>query len=302
MNPKIKTKVKKRKGLLLFFCLPFLFLSCTHFFYHPDSHLYFDPKVVGYHYKDVYFKSSDGTKLHGWYFKNQTKEAKGTVIQFHGNAQNISAHSPGLVWMIKNGYNLFTFDYRGFGLSEGDPHPKGVHQDALAALKLAYQTHKGSLKGQGKFIVIGQSLGGAISARALRDFSHKEDVDLLVLDSTFASYQDVAFRALKRRAVSLILSPFAYLVVSDAYSPEEHFEKLGIRTLVIHSKKDSVVDFKNGEDVYALLNKSEKNKTDFWVTEDPLHINFFSIVNKENQRRFLFFLDNLEKPSLHLAR
>ena len=49
-------------------------------------------------------------------------------------------------------------------------------------------------------------------------------------------------------------------------------------------------------------NKSEKNKTDFWVTEDPLHINFFSMVNKENQRRFLFFLDNLEKQSLHLAR
>ncbi len=297
----MKKRFKKLNNLKILFLLPFLFISCTHFFYHPDSFLYFDPKAVGYPYKDVYFKSSDGTKLHGWYFKNQTKKTKGTIIQFHGNAQNISAHSPGLVWMIKEGYNLFTFDYRGFGLSEGAPYPKGVHEDALAALTLSFETHQSQSKGQ--FIIIGQSLGGAIVARALKDFKYKNSVDLLVLDSTFASYQDVAFRALNRRFLTRLLSPLAYLVVSDNYSPEDHFEDLGIRTLVIHSQKDDVVDFKNGEDVYRLLNKSSGNKTDFWVTKDPLHINFFSIVNKDNQKRFLFFLDNLEIPKkLHLAR
>ena len=279
--------------LTLFFS--FLFTSCTHFFYHPDSFLYFDPKVVGYPYKDVFFKSKDGTKLHGWYFKNLTKKTKGTVMQFHGNAQNISSHSASLVWMIKNGYNLFTFDYRGFGLSKGEPSPEGIHEDALAALKHAYESHQLQNKGENKFIIIGQSLGGAIATRALKDFKHKNAVDLLVLDSTFASYKDVAFRALKRRPMTMILSPFAYLVVSDTYSPEKHFESLGIRTLVIHSKRDKMVTFKNGEDVYELLKKSEGNITDFWVTEDPHHINFFSIVNKENQRKFLFLLDNLQR-------
>ena len=115
----------------------------------------------------------------------------------------------------------------------------------------------------------------------------------MVLDSTFASYQDVAFRALKRRPVTMILSPFAYLVVSDTYSPEEHFKELGVRTLVIHSKKDKTVTFKNGEDVYDLLKASKNNITDFWVTDDPHHINFFSIIKKENQRKFLFLLDNI---------
>tara|TARA_Y100001958_G_C21171803_1_gene503437 strand:+ start:152 stop:1015 length:864 start_codon:yes stop_codon:yes gene_type:complete len=285
-------KLNVFKILFLFF-FPLLFTSCTHFFYHPDSFLYFDPKVVGYPYKDIFFKSKDGTKLHGWYFKNQKGETKGTVMQFHGNAQNISSHSASLVWMIKNGYNLFTFDYRGFGLSEGSPTPKGVHQDALAALNLAYKTHQKQNIKTGKFVIIGQSLGGAIVSRALKDFKHKKSVDLLVLDSTFASYQDVAFRALKRRPVTMILSPFAYLVVSDTYSPEEHFKELGVRTLVIHSKKDKMVTFKNGEDVYDLLKASKNNITDFWVTDDPHHINFFSIIKKENQRKFLFLLDNI---------
>ena len=91
----------------------------------------------------------------------------------------------------------------------------------------------------------------------------------------------------------MILSPLAYLVVSDTYSPEEHFKGLGIRTLIIHSKKDEVVNFKNGEDVYNLLKASKNNITDFWATDDPHHINFFSIVNKENQRKFLFLINNL---------
>ena len=120
---------------------------------------------------------------------------------------------------------------------------------------LLIKFHQSQNKGDNKFIIIGQSLGGAIATRALKDFKHKNAVDLLVLDSTFASYQDVAFRALKRRPMTLILSPFAYLVVSDSYSPEKHFENLGIRTLVIQSKKDKMVTFKNGEEVYGFLKK-----------------------------------------------
>src|SRR5690606_1051305 len=133
--------------------------------------------------------------------------AKGTVIQFHGNAQNISTHFYSLAWLVSEGYNLFTFDYRGYGKSEGSPHQEGVFKDALSAIEKGYEFHAKS--GAGAFIIYAQSLGGIIAARALPDSSLSNKVDLLVLDSTFSSYKDIAFGKLTSRWFLTPISPLA---------------------------------------------------------------------------------------------
>lgn len=74
--------------------------------YYPDRIDYGNPADQGLSYKNVFFQSSDGTTLHGWLIKG--KESKGTIIHFHGNAQNISSHFRGISWLANEGFFLLT--------------------------------------------------------------------------------------------------------------------------------------------------------------------------------------------------
>src|ERR1041384_5905226 len=110
-------------------------------FYHPDRGLHDPPARLGLKYEQVTFASQDGTRLVGWFIPARgyadPKRAKGTVVHFHGNAQNLSAHWQFVDWLPQRGFNLFVFDYRGYGASQGSPEPKGVFEDSLAALDYA---------------------------------------------------------------------------------------------------------------------------------------------------------------------
>jgi Magnesium chelatase, subunit ChlI len=74
-------------------CLSFLCLSaCTRLFSQPSRVLIQKPQRMGISYQDVSLSSANGTRLQGWFFPAQTRPIKGTVVQVHGNAENISTH------------------------------------------------------------------------------------------------------------------------------------------------------------------------------------------------------------------
>ena len=90
--------------------------------------------------------------------------------------------------MTDEGYDLFSFDYRGYGISEGQPSQEGVNQDALAAIHyVAGQTKQ-------KLILYGQSLGGAILLRSLDDVpaADRARIKAVVIESSFYSYHAIA--------------------------------------------------------------------------------------------------------------
>src|ERR1051325_11044653 len=130
-------------------------------FYHPDRVLYDTPARLGLKYEQVTFASQDGTRLVGWFIPARgyadPKRAKGTVVHFHGNAQNLSAHWQFVDWLPQRGFNLFVFDYRGYGASQGSPEPKGVFEDSLAALD--YVRARPDVDPE-RLLALGQSLGG----------------------------------------------------------------------------------------------------------------------------------------------
>ena len=103
------------------------------YFYFPDRVAYGTPADADRVYEDVRFHSADGTVLAGWFMPAPGK-AHATVVHMHGNAQNMSAHWPYAEWLLDRGFNVFTFDYRGYGNSQGSPDPAGILADAIAAL------------------------------------------------------------------------------------------------------------------------------------------------------------------------
>lgn len=264
------------------------FSGCGKYFYYPDKHFYYPPDKNGYSPDDVWFKSGDGNDLHGWFFRAAGKQpAKGTIVQFHGNSQNISSHYASLVWLTKHGYNLFTFDYRGFGDSPGKPNAEGLYKDGMAALDKAWQLHKKNKAA--KFIVYGQSLGGNVALRSFADFSHRKETDLLVMDSTFVSFEDMVQEKMANIWITWPFSWLGPLFVSDKYASEPVIAEIKTPILIIHDKHDSVVEYQNGEKLYELATA----KKDFWTFEKGRHTGVFYLDTPENRKRFLEYLARL---------
>lgn len=263
--------------------------GCTSLFYQPTRILYATPERFGVAHKDVFFDSSDGTRLHAWFLQHDPSvKTKGLVTFFHGNAQNLSSHFHIMAWLTKYGYDVFVFDYRGYGLSVGEPTPKKVNLDALAALdqSLGYLKEKK----YEHWIVHGQSLGGAIAMRALEDFKSNEKIDLLILDCTFDSYDDVAFDILTNHWLSFIFSPLAYVLVSDSMAPTKFFKDFKQPTLVMHGKDDSIIAPEFGKRIFDNLSVEKKQ---WWLVDGAGHINAFHALDGINKRKV--FLDYLKK-------
>jgi alpha-beta hydrolase superfamily lysophospholipase len=280
------------KKALFVLLAPIIFSGCGHFFYFPDHNFYYPPDKNGYAPKEILFDSTDGTKLHGWYFSSTTKEPpKGLIVQFHGNSENISSHYASLVWITKRGYDLFTFDYRGYGKSENKkPDQKAVYEDGLSALKKAVEFADSKKPQKIPFIVVyGQSLGGIISARSVADFDQQNRVNLLVQDSTFCSFKDMVQEKMASIWLTWIFSPIGRLTVSDKYASEEYFSKIKTPILIVHDREDPVVHFQNAEKIFKLAHEPKV----FWDFKKKRHVGIFAIDTPEYRERFLNYLNDL---------
>lgn len=159
--------IKSNIVISIIVSLLFLLLSgCANgLFYFPDQKDYGDtPKQYGQVYSEHYWQTEDGVKLHGWFIPAQRQGALdqkplGTILFAHGNAGNITSHYWLVSWLPAAGVNLFIFDYRGFGQSEGIPTFKGTDLDTISAI--TYLKNKMGIESN-KIMLLGQSLGGIV--------------------------------------------------------------------------------------------------------------------------------------------
>ncbi|NKB24210.1 MAG: alpha/beta fold hydrolase [Kiritimatiellae bacterium] len=229
-----------------------------HLFYYPDQHVYTTPDKDGFFYEEVSFPSKDGTKLSGWFVPAQ-KDPKGTVIHFHGNAQNMSSHYSFVSWLPSKGFNLFVFDYRGYGKSRGTPSRKGVYEDSVAAVKYI-KTRKDI--DQNKIILFGQSLGGANAISVLVN-NHFDGVQGLVTDSAFSSYKEIAMDH-----AGIFLKPIAFLAIGNQFSPKDVVQKISpIPLLIIHGTSDEVVSYKHAQTLFKAANEPKQ----LWTLQAGRH-------------------------------
>lgn len=218
-------------------------------FYYPDRRLYSTPADAGLAFERVTFASQDGTQLAGWFIPatgyRDPKNTKGTVIQFHGNAQNMSAHWQFVSWLPQRGYNVFVFDYRGYGASQGSPEPKGVFEDSSAAL--SYLRSRPDIDPE-RLLVLGQSLGGT-NAIAVVGAGNRAGVKGMAIESTFYSYSSIANDKFSG----------AGALVDDSYSADRYIGALApIPLLLLHGTADPVIPYQHS---LRLLDQAQAPKT-----------------------------------------
>jgi fermentation-respiration switch protein FrsA (DUF1100 family) len=267
-----------------------LLSSCSGFYYYPDKLNHFPPENFGYSYEVLGIHSTKDTKLNAYFFKARKGAPKGTVLFFHGNAENLTSHYLQLIWLIEYGYNLLIFDYQGYGKSQGSPNPKNLRQDGLAMLNFTYEKFFPDQTKKQLFVAYGQSLGGAVLMDALSEFDHLDKLDLVVMDSTFTDYKALGISKLKTHWSFYPLIPFAYLLLDNAGKSTSFIEEVSpVPLLVIHGTKDPVVPFEFGEQIFEL---AKKPKT-MWVIADGQHTDAFFKKHFDYRKKFAKYLDEL---------
>ena len=107
------------------------------------------------------------------------------ILVFHGNAGNIGdgGRPEHYARLRALGLNVLTFDYRGYGESDGTPTEAGLYRDADAALGFL----RDSLHvPPGRTWLFGHSLGSAVAV----DLATRVRAAGLILDGAFTSAPD----------------------------------------------------------------------------------------------------------------
>ncbi len=225
--------------------------------YHPSREFETTGAALGRPFEDVFFKTSDDVELNGWFFSADTNSPRSqlVVLVCHGNGGNIANRIDLYGALLEIGVNVFAFDYRGYGRSQGRPSEAGTYLDAPAAHQ--WLRTKGFPGRQ--IVAYGESLGGGVAS----ELCVREETCGLILQSTFTSIPDIGadiYPWLPVRWMSTI-----------RYDTRSKLPHIRVPVLVAHGRGDGVIGFHHAERNFAAANEPKL----FWEIEgahnDPLN-------------------------------
>ncbi|WP_122318680.1 alpha/beta hydrolase [Pseudomonas cichorii] len=236
--------------LISILVLIFSLTGCSSMLFYPEPGLPLTPDKAGLQYRDVTLTAADGTRLHAWWLPaREGVPVKGTVLHLHGNGGNLAWHLGGSGWLPEQGYQVLMLDYRGYGLSQGEPSLPAIYQD----LQTAFDWLDAEPQVQGKpRVVLGQSIGGALGVHYLAQHpEQRSKLKALILDGAPASYRDVARYTLGTSWLTWPLkTPLSWLI-PDADSAINGLPQLkGTPMLIFQSMDDTLVPLSNGISLY----------------------------------------------------
>ncbi len=212
----------------------------------------FQPQTPFYTDDDSIIKieTSSGEKISAKYFKNE--DAEFTILFSHGNAEDLGSSDEFLRELQNAGFSVFSYDYRGYGTSDGTPSEANSYKDIEASYNYLTENLKIS---PNKIIIHGRSLGGAVSV----DLASRTTCGGLIVESSFVS----AFRVMTKYKIF----PF------DKFESINKIKDVKCPVLFIHGKRDSLIPVWHGE---ALYNEANEPKFSFWI-EAANHNDVFQI-------------------------
>ncbi|MFN7973077.1 MAG: alpha/beta hydrolase [Acidobacteriota bacterium] len=202
--------------------------------FHPDRTVASTPSAVRLDYEDVTFTSADGETLTGFWIPAPERPSLGSVLYCHGNGGNIGHTLRMARLLVDRGFDVLTFDYRGFGRSTGTPSELGTYRDARAAVATLLARPGVDAA---RVIYVGESLGGAVAL----ELAVEKPPRALVLQSTFTSIRDE--QRLHYPRIPRILVP-------DIYPSVRRIGNLKCPVLIVHGDRDRTVPVTQGRALF----------------------------------------------------
>lgn len=275
--------------LRYWFLVTLLYLSaCSNFLFVPIKHFPVTPEAADLSYEDIYIDTSDGIKLHGWKLHADVTSANekrtGTILFFHGNGDNVSTQLPNTFWLAKQGYDLYVFDYREYGRSEGKAELDTTIKDMEQMISHVVE----QLPEDEKLIVIGHSLGGSMSIYVVAHSVYRDRIMALITVEAFSDYHDVTQDVLSKSWLLWLLQWPLSFTIDNAYRPLDSIGLISpVPIVILHSERDEMIEMYHAERLFEAAKQPKSFKL-----IDSGHSNIF--IKKENRQILLDSLSDLK--------
>lgn len=192
-----------------------------------------------------------------------------TVLYSHGNGEDLGDVRPLLAQIQATGVNVFAYDYRGYGTSQGKSSEQTAYQDIDAAYRYLTTTLK---QPPSRVIIYGRSVGSGPSI----DLATRHATAGLVIESGFTT----AFRVLTQ----IPLFPF------DKFLNINKIGAVHCPLLFIHGTHDRTIPFQHGR---TLFDRANQPKT-FLMVDGADHNDVEQIAGERYNQALKAFIQTLD--------
>jgi len=232
----------------------------------PDWYLRYtsivEPKHANLPQENIGIQTFDGLKLNCWFIAQKSKPL-GTIIYLHGVGDCKIAGIPFAEYFYKKGFNVFLYDSRQHGESEGYYCTYGFYEkyDVMAVIYYLRTMKKSKV---GKIGVFGTSMGGAVAIQAAAIDHH---ISAVVSEGSFISLKTVFVDYQKRiiklpwhflRNIALIQAQRMANFKARLVSPIDDIKRVKVPVMIVHGKKDTFIRPEYSKMLFESANKPKK--------------------------------------------
>ncbi len=195
---------------------------------HADHRFNFD-----YRFKEITVPV-EGAELNALHFTQENP--KGLVFFVHGNAGNLETWTTNVGYYKKVNWDLFIFDYRGYGKSTGKIESESqLHDDVRTAWNLIAPKYADK-----PIVIFGRSIGATMAAELARNV----ESDLLILVSPFRSMLEMAKQEFPWIPSQVLKYPL---------DTEQKIKDIETPTIFVHGSNDTIIPLAHSEALLSLM-------------------------------------------------
>ncbi|KAK5908977.1 hypothetical protein CgunFtcFv8_016990 [Champsocephalus gunnari] len=203
----------------------------------------------------------DAQGKHGDWYDATLSSAHSAILYLHGNAGTRGGDHRVQLYKVlsSSGYHVLTFDYRGWGDSDGSASEGLMTSDAL----FVYDWLKRRLDAKTPLYIWGHSLGTGVATNLVRRLCERgSPPDALILESPFTNIREEA-RSHPFSMVYRYLPGFDWFFLDAItannihFASDENVNHISCPLLILHAEDDSVVPFHLGKKLYSVASQSQ---------------------------------------------
>ncbi len=253
------------------------------------------PSEAGLQYEEINIIVDAGIKLNSWLIK-ATAPVKGTIMYLHGVADCKMDGIRFAKLLHNNHYNVFLYDSRRHGLSDGSFCTYGYHEKNDVSKVIDYLESRSDIT-LGNIALFGTSMGAAVGIQAA---AIDKRIKGVISENSFATLRTI-FDDYQRRMIKL---PFHYLrnivikrseqraqFTANDVSPLDVVGRIDIPILFIYGTDDHLINHK-----YSLmLYKQKKAPKELFPIEQARHNDTWNVAGELYENKLLDFFERCIK-------
>ncbi len=134
------------------------------------------------HFDETFLDTKQGGHINLLHFHPENQIRQRVILYYHGNAGNLIRWGAISEYFDSLGYDFISYDYRGFGKSEGKRNEHLFHSDAQLVYDWTLERYSSE-----NMVLYGRSLGSGLVCPVAVNNKHK----VLILETPFASMRQL---------------------------------------------------------------------------------------------------------------